>query len=85
MKVARKHIPVSIGILSGLKNRSVSMQQIRTQVQKVRDRKFAGISFFFYETLWNISQEKALERQVVFQQIFPKPATYTRLLAGWKG
>lgn len=85
MKVARKHIPVSIGILSGLKNRSVSMQQIRTQVQKVRDRKFAGISLFFYETLWIISQEKALERQVGFQQIFPKPPTYTRLLAGWKG
>lgn len=85
VKAARKHIPVSIGILSGLKNRPVSMQQIKTQVQKVRDLKFAGISFFFYETLWNISQEKALERQAGFQQIFPKPATYPSLLAGWKG
>ncbi len=85
VKAARKHIPVSIGILSGLKNRPVSMQQIKTQVQKVRDLKFAGISFFFYETLWNISQEKALERQAGFQQMFPKPATYPSLLAGWKG
>ncbi|WP_413175001.1 glycoside hydrolase family 10 protein [Anabaena azotica] len=84
VKAARKHIPVSIGILSGLKNRSVSMQQIKTQVQKVRERKFAGVSFFFYETLWNISQEKAPERQADFQQIFPKPATYPNLLAGWK-
>lgn len=84
VKAARKHIPVSIGILSGLKNRSVSMQQIKTQVQKVRDRKFAGVSFFFYETLWNLSQEKTLERQAGFQQIFPKPTTYPNLLTGWK-
>ncbi|TAF04869.1 MAG: glycoside hydrolase family 10 protein [Nostocales cyanobacterium] len=92
VKAARQHIPVSIGILSGLKNRSVPMQQIKTQVQKVRDaggkrsyRQFAGVSFFFYETLWNISPEKALERQAGFQEIFPTPATYPSLLAGWKG
>ncbi|MBK1989599.1 glycoside hydrolase family 10 protein [Sphaerospermopsis aphanizomenoides BCCUSP55] len=84
VKAAQKHIPVSIGILTGLKNRSVPMQQIKTQVQKVRERKFAGVSFFFYETLWNISQEKAPERQAGFQQIFPKPANYPNLLAGWK-
>jgi uncharacterized lipoprotein YddW (UPF0748 family) len=84
VKAARKHIPVSIGILTGLKNRSVPMQQIQTQVQKTRNRNFAGVSFFFYETLWNISQEKALERQAGFQELFPTPATYPSLLAGWK-
>jgi uncharacterized lipoprotein YddW (UPF0748 family) len=84
VKAARKHIPVSIGILAGLKNRSVPMQQIKTQVQKVRDRNFAGVSFFFYETLWNISQEKTLDRQAGFQQLFPKPANYPNLLTGWK-
>jgi uncharacterized lipoprotein YddW (UPF0748 family) len=84
VKAARKHIPVSIGILSGLKNRSIPMQQIKTQVQKTRERNFAGVSFFFYETLWNISQEKALERQAGFQELFPTPATYPSLLAGWK-
>lgn len=71
---AKKHIPVSIGILSGLKNRSVPMQQINTQVQKVRDRQFAGVSFFFYETLWNMSQEKAADRKNGFQKMFPKPS-----------
>ncbi|QYX32123.1 glycoside hydrolase family 10 protein [Sphaerospermopsis torques-reginae] len=92
VKAAKKHIPVSIGILTGLKNRSVPMQQIKTQVEKVRDtsgergdRQFAGVSFFFYETLWNISQEKALDRQAGFQELFPKPANYPNLLAGWKG
>jgi uncharacterized lipoprotein YddW (UPF0748 family) len=84
VKAAQSHIPVSIGILAGLKNRSIPMEQIQTQVQKVRDRNFAGVSFFFYETLWNLSQEAALKRQSGFQQIFPKPVAYPNLLTGWK-
>ncbi|QIR41053.1 family 10 glycosylhydrolase [Tolypothrix sp. PCC 7910] len=84
VKAARSHIPVSIGILSGLKGKSISMQQIQTQVQKVRDRNFAGVSFFFYETLWNMSQEKPLDRQTSFGQMFPTRTAYPNLLAGWK-
>jgi uncharacterized lipoprotein YddW (UPF0748 family) len=84
VKAAQKHIPVSIGILSGLKNRSVPMQQIQTQVQKIRDRNFAGVSFFFYETLWNLTKEKPLERQTALKQIFSTPAKYPNLLRGWK-
>ncbi|MBD2665746.1 hypothetical protein B6N60_02248 [Richelia sinica FACHB-800] len=84
VKAAKSHIPVSIGILTGLKNRSISMEQIQTQVQKVRERNFAGVSFFFYETLWNLSQEKAETRQATWQQIFPTPAKYPNLLLGWK-
>ncbi len=84
VKAAKRHIPVSIGILSGLKNKSVPIQQVQTQVQKVRDRNFAGVSFFFYETLWNISKEKPQERQSGFRKIFPTPTAYPNLLAGWK-
>ncbi len=84
VKAAQRHIPVSVGILSGLKGRSIPMQQIQTQVQKVRDRKFSGVSFFFYESLWNISKEKPQERQTGFQKIFPTPTVYPNLLAGWK-
>jgi uncharacterized lipoprotein YddW (UPF0748 family) len=84
VKLAQSHIPVSIGILSGLKNRSVPMTQIQTQIEKVRERKFAGISFFFYETLWNMSQEKPQKRQLAWQKIFPTPTTYPNLLADWK-
>ncbi len=84
VKAAQSHIPVSIGILAGLKNRSIPMEQIQTQVQKVRDRNFAGVSFFFYETLWNLSKETASKRQSGFQQIFPKPTVYPNLLTGWK-
>lgn len=84
VKLAQSHIPVSIGILSGLKNRSVSIEQIKTQVEKVRERKFAGVSFFFYETLWNISREKPQQRQQTWRKIFPTPANYPNLLANWK-
>ncbi|WP_096602952.1 family 10 glycosylhydrolase [Calothrix sp. NIES-2100] len=84
VKAAKSHIPVSIGILSGLKGKSIPMQQIQTQVQKVRDRNFAGVAFFFYESLWNISKEKPLDRQTSFQQIFPTRTAYPNLLTGWK-
>ena len=84
VKLAQTHIPVSIGILTGLKNRTVPMAQIKTQIEKVRERKFAGVSFFFYETLWNMSQEKPQQRQQTWQKIFPTPTNYPNLLANWK-
>jgi uncharacterized lipoprotein YddW (UPF0748 family) len=84
VKAARRHIPVSIGIITGLKNKNVPIAQIQTQVQKVRDRNFAGVSFFFYETLWNLSKEPASMRQAGLQKMFPTPANYPNLLAGWK-
>ncbi|OKH21783.1 glycoside hydrolase family 10 protein [Chroogloeocystis siderophila] len=81
---AKRHIPVSIGILSGLKNRHVPIQQIQEQVAAVRQRKFAGVSFFFYETLWNLSQEKSSDRQSVFQRIFSAAAARPNIYKGWK-
>ncbi|MFM7407527.1 MAG: glycoside hydrolase family 10 protein [Cuspidothrix sp.] len=84
VKQAKSHIPVSIGILTGLKNRSVPMEQITTQIEKVRQRKFAGVSFFFYETLWNMSQEKPQQRQQTWQKTFPTATAYPNLLADWK-
>jgi uncharacterized lipoprotein YddW (UPF0748 family) len=84
VKAARKHIPVSIGILTGLKGKTIPMQQVQTQVQKVRDRNFAGVSFFFYETLWNLSKEKSQPRQTALQRIFPTPTSYPNILTGWK-
>lgn len=74
VKAARSHIPVSIGILSGLKNKPVSLSQIQKQVEAVRSRGFAGVSFFFYETLWNNAAEPSGQRQSAFRLIFPMPA-----------
>ena len=76
---ARTHVPTSVGILSGLRGRSVPMAQIKEQVEAVRDRDYAGVSFFFYETLWNLSEEGTpLERQEALQEIFPNQAIYPR-------
>ena len=84
VKIAKKHIPVSIGILSGLKDRSVASAQIQSQVDTSREQGFAGVSFFFYETLWNLSQEKPPIRQSVFKSLFVQPKPRPNLLAGWK-
>lgn len=84
VKIAKKHIPVSIGILSGLKDRSVASAQIQSQVEVSRDQGFAGVSFFFYETLWNLSQEKPPTRQSAFKSLFVQPKPRPNLLAGWK-
>jgi len=47
---AQSHIPVSVGILHGLKDLPVPMSIVEQQVQAVRQRGLAGVSFFFYET-----------------------------------
>ncbi|MBW4670637.1 MAG: glycoside hydrolase family 10 protein [Cyanomargarita calcarea GSE-NOS-MK-12-04C] len=84
VKSAKRHIPVSVGILSGLKGRFVPTQQIETQVKNARDRNFAGVSFFFYETLWNMSKEKPEQRQTSFQKMFLTPISHPNLFKGWK-
>jgi uncharacterized lipoprotein YddW (UPF0748 family) len=82
VQAAKQHIPVSIGILSGLKDRSVPATQIQSQVTASRERNFAGVSFFFYETLWNLSKEKSSDRQNAFKTIFPDTVKRPKLLAG---
>lgn len=50
---SRAHIPTGIGILGGLKDRPVPISLIRQQVETARSMGFAGVSFFFYDTLWS--------------------------------
>lgn len=50
---ACQHLPVSIGILAGVKTHSVDLNLIKQQLQETRKQKFAGVSFFFYETVVN--------------------------------
>jgi len=84
VQVALAHIPVGIGVLTGLKNRSVPMSQVQEQVAEVRNGKFAGVSFFFYETLWNLSQESPQNRQTDWKSIFPQPAARPSILHCWQ-
>jgi uncharacterized lipoprotein YddW (UPF0748 family) len=68
---AKEHIPVAIGILTGIKPRRVAMDQIKNQVKTVRELEFGGVSFFFYESLWNLSDESPRQRQAGFRSMFP--------------
>lgn len=83
-QTARRHIPTSVGILSGLKGRSVPLAQIQQQIEAVRDRGFAGVAFFFYETLWTSETETPEQRQAGFRQVFPNEADYPSLEGGWQ-
>ena len=69
IQAAREHIPVGIGILSGLKGRPIPWQRIYQQVKIAREHKFAGISFFFYESLWNLAKESPTSRQAALKNL----------------
>jgi uncharacterized lipoprotein YddW (UPF0748 family) len=71
VKLAKLNIPTAIGILTGLKNNSVPLKQIQEQVQEVRKRDFAGVSFFFYESLSNWARETPEQRTSALQEFFP--------------
>ena len=70
VQLASKHIPVGIGILTGVKPKPISMKQIQTQIAAVRKQGLAGVSFFFYETLWKLTNEPAAIRKDGFRQMF---------------
>jgi uncharacterized lipoprotein YddW (UPF0748 family) len=78
---AKTHIPVAIGVLAGLKPRPIAMKQIQEQVAALREEQLAGVSFFFYETLWNLkpATEKVRDRQAGFQQLFPTAVARPRV------
>lgn len=84
VKMALSHIPVAVGVLSGLRGRSIPMQQIQQQVQEIRNQGFSGVSFFFYETLWNLSDEKPTDRQTSLSRLFPRSATRPSLVQSSK-
>jgi uncharacterized lipoprotein YddW (UPF0748 family) len=69
----RQKIPTGIGILTGLRNKPVSILQVQSQVQAAQERGL-GVAFFYYETLWNSALEPASERQARLQALFSTPA-----------
>ena len=67
---AQQKIPTAAGILSGLRNAPVSMSFIEDQVLTARSAGL-GCTFFFFESLWDLSPEPIAERQAGFQALFP--------------
>lgn len=73
VQAARTHIPTGVGILSGLKHRLVPMDLIGQQVEAARTMQFAGVSFFFYDTLWNGDEERHRQIRRLFTTPQPRP------------
>ncbi len=80
---ARLHIPTAVGVLTGLKRRAMPISQVQTQVQTIRNQKFAGVSFFFYETMWNLVAEPTTIRKAGFKALFPTRVSRPDMIRGW--
>jgi len=74
LQIASYKIPVSVGILTGLKVKPMAIAQVANQVQLVRQKQLAGVSFFFYESLWNLTPESPERRQQTIRRLFFTPA-----------
>ena len=74
----KRYIPTGIGIMAGLRNRPVSMNQIKSQVRAVQQRGL-GVTFFYYESLWNIAQESVELRKAGLKTLFPRFARRSRI------
>ncbi len=80
VKLASLHIPVGIGILTGVKPKPVSMKQIQTQIAAVRKEGLAGVSFFFYESLWKLTDEPVTVRKNGFRQMFAQSVARSTIM-----
>lgn len=71
IRAAQQRIPVAIGILTGTWRQPIAFKQIQAQVQAARSRRFSGVSFFYWETLWSyLTPEAPHDRRTNFQQLF---------------
>lgn len=81
LEIVRQKTPVAIGILTGLKNRSTPIQTIEEQVREARRQGYAGVSYFFYESLWQWARESRWQRSSRLRQLFAAPVTRTPVYA----
>ena len=66
----RSQVPINIGVLSGLRNRPMPLPILKQQCQAVRANDYAGMAFFFYETLWQTAGESLETREGTFKALF---------------
>jgi uncharacterized lipoprotein YddW (UPF0748 family) len=83
VEAARRRIPVAIGIITGVKPQPVPIAQVTEQVEVARNWGFSGVSFFFYESLWNLAKEPPAFRQSALQNMFSTRMPRPNVLAGW--
>jgi uncharacterized lipoprotein YddW (UPF0748 family) len=79
---ASYRIPVAIGVLSGLRPKPVAIAVVEGQTRSVRRFQLSGISYFFYETLWNLTPEPAQQRRQGLRRLLFHPAPRPLMTAG---
>ncbi|MEO1401258.1 MAG: family 10 glycosylhydrolase, partial [Cyanobacteria bacterium J06635_1] len=73
---AQGHIPTAVGILTGLRNDPIASSLIEKKVQALRQRGYAGMAFFFYDSIWHVAAGEPIEgREAMVRSLFsaPKP------------
>ncbi len=70
---SRQRIPVAIGVMAGQRTRPVPIALVSAQAEAARARGL-GVAFFYFETLWQRSDEPAALRQEALARLFPEPA-----------
>jgi uncharacterized lipoprotein YddW (UPF0748 family) len=73
LQETRQKIPTAVGILTGVRHRTTSMDMIQDKIEAARHNGL-GVSFFFYESLWDVAPESPQERRSRFRALFPTPA-----------
>ena len=71
IRQAKAQVPTSVGILTGLSRRRIGMYQIKQQARAAQAEGL-GVSFFFYQSLWDNAPESIAERKSGFRSIFPQ-------------
>jgi uncharacterized lipoprotein YddW (UPF0748 family) len=74
---ARQKIPTGAGILTGLQNKKISMAQIQTQTRAAQSLGL-GITYFYYESLWDEAPEPIAQRQSQFQTLLANNTLQSR-------
>ena len=74
LQAALARVPTSIGLLSGLRANPVRVEHLRDQIYALRDRRLAGMSFFYYESLWlPPARETREQRLATLEQVLSLP------------
>jgi uncharacterized lipoprotein YddW (UPF0748 family) len=70
---SNKKVSTGIGIMSGQRNAAVPMSLIQAQAQAAQERGL-GVTFFYFESLWEKTSEPTNTRKSGFQFLFPTAA-----------
>ncbi|WP_404783942.1 family 10 glycosylhydrolase [Altericista sp. CCNU0014] len=74
---ARQKIPTGAGILTGLQNQKISMAQIQAQTRAAQSIGL-GVTYFYYESLWDEAPEPIAQRQSQFQTLLATNSLQSR-------